>query len=109
FAAIPRSCGPPNVDIWPSTRKRISSGCAGNGRTAVTFLGTFDRDFLDEDVAFFVTRGFCGDCPVAGLPDFGLRLRGGIHLYLLRWPGVATSISKRIEDPAVETAQNVTH
>jgi hypothetical protein len=98
------------VDILPSTRKRISSGCAGNGRTAVTFLGSFDRDFRDEDFAFFVTRGFCGDRRVGGLPDFGLRLRGAIRLYLLRrWPGVAASISKRIEDPAVEAAQNVAH
>jgi hypothetical protein len=94
----------------PSTRKRISSGCAGTGRTAVTFLGSFDRDLRDGDSAFFVTRGFCGDCSVAGLADFGLRLRGGIRFYLLRrWPGVATSISKRFEDAAVETAQNVSH
>jgi len=97
------------VDILPSTRKRISSGCAGNGRTASAFLGNFDRDFLDEDFGF-VTQGFCGDRRETGLPDFGLRLRGGIRLYLLRRrPGVAASISERFEDPAVEAAQNVAH
>jgi hypothetical protein len=98
------------VDILPSTRKRIFSGCAGNGRPAITLLGSFDREFRDEDFAFFVTLGFRGDRRVGGLPDFGLRLCGGIRLYLSRrWPGVAASISKRIEDPAVEAAQNVAH
>jgi hypothetical protein len=66
------------VDILPSTQKRISSGCAGNGRTAATFLGDLDRAFPDEDFAFFVTGDFCGER--AGLPDFGLRLGGGIRL-----------------------------
>jgi hypothetical protein len=101
------------VDILPSTRKRIFSGSAGNGRNgrrAVTLLGSFGLDFRDEDFAFFVTRGFRGNRRIGGLLDFGLRLRGGIRLYLLRrWPGVAASVSKCIEDPAVEAAQNVAH
>jgi hypothetical protein len=109
FAAIPRSCGPPKVDILPSTRKRISSGCAGNGRAAATFFGNLDLDSRHEDWAFFVRRGFCDDRRVARLLDFGLRSRGGIRLYLLRGPSVAASVSKRIEDPAVEAAQNVAH
>ncbi len=66
------------MDILPSTRKRISSGCAGNGGTAPTFFGDFDRDFRSGDFALFVTRGFCGERPVAGLRDLNLRLRGGI-------------------------------
>jgi hypothetical protein len=98
------------VDILPSTRKRISSGCGGNGRTAAAFLGNFDRDFRNEDFAFFVTRGFLGERREAGLPDLGLRLRGGIRLYLLRrWPGVTASIPKRFQDAAIEAAQNVSH
>jgi hypothetical protein len=98
------------VDILPSTQKKISSGWAGNGRTAATLFRNFGRGFRREDFAVFVTRGFCGDRRVARLLDFGLRLRGGIRLYLLRRrPNVAASISKRIEDPAVEAAQNVTH
>jgi hypothetical protein len=130
------------VDILPSTRKRISSGCAGNGRTLATLFRTFDRDvrgevfpvvrvrvvfsarrdvalracdlglradFRREDLAVFGARGFCGDRRVARLLDFGLRSRGGIRLYLLRGPSVAASVSERIEDPAVEAAQNVAH
>jgi len=68
------------VDILPSTRKRISSGCAGNGRTAAVFLGNFKRDFLDEDCAFFVSRAFRDEGREVGLADFGLRLGGGIRL-----------------------------
>src|SRR5436190_2640297 len=110
FAAIPRSCGPPNVDILPSTRKRISSGCSGNGRTAAALLGAFKRGFLDKDFSFFVTRAFPGDRPVGGFPGLGLRLRGGIRLYLLRrWPGVTAGISKRFQHPSVEAAQDVAH
>jgi hypothetical protein len=130
------------VDILPSTRKRISSGCAGNGRTAATLFRKFGRGFRGEDfpvfrvrvvfsarreVGFracdlrlcadlrredfvvFGARGFCGDRRVARLLDFGLRLRGGIRLYLLRGPSVAASVSERIENPAVEAAQNVAH
>ena len=41
-------------------------------------------DFRREDFAVFGARGFCGDRRVARLLDFGLRLRGGICLYLLR-------------------------
>jgi hypothetical protein len=66
-------------------------------------------DFRREDFAVFRARGFCGDRRVARLLDFGLRLRGGIRLYLLRGPSVAASESERIEDPAVEAAQNVAH
>ena len=130
------------MDILPSTRKRIFSGCAGNGRTAATFLGSFAPDFRGEvfsvvrarvvfgarrevglrardlglradfrreDFTVFGARGFCGDRRVARLLDFGLRLREGIRLYLLRGPSVAASVSERIEDPAVEAAQNVAH
>jgi hypothetical protein len=130
------------VDILPSTRKRISSGCAGNGRTLATLFRTFGRDvggevfpvvpvrvvfsawrdvglracdlglradFRREGFAVFPARGFRGDRRVARLLDFGLRSRGGIRLYLLRGPSVAASVSKRIEDPAVEAAQNVAH
>jgi hypothetical protein len=98
------------VDILPSTRKRISSGCGGNGRTAAAFLGNFKRDFLDEDFAFFVTRAFRGERREAGLPAFGLRSGGGIRLYLLRrWPGVTASIPKRFQDAAIEATQNVSH
>jgi len=42
-------------------------------------------DFRREDVAVFDARGFCGGRRVARLLDFGLRLRGGIRLYLLRF------------------------
>jgi hypothetical protein len=98
------------VDILPSTRKRISSGCAGNGRTSAAFLGNFKRDFLDEDFAFFVTRAFRGERREADLRDRGLRLGGGIRLYLLRrWPGVTASIPKRSQDAAIEAAQDVPH
>ena len=130
------------MDILPSTRKRISSGCAGNGRTPATLFRAFGRDFRGEDFpvvgvrvifsarrevglrpcdlglradfrredfAVFGARGFCGDRRVARLLDFGLRLRGGIRLYLLRGPNVAASVSERFEDPAVEAAQNVAH
>jgi hypothetical protein len=65
--------------------------------------------FRREDFAVFGARGFCGDGRVARLLDFSLRLRGGIRLYLLRGPSVAASVSERIEDPAVEAAQNVAH
>lgn len=130
------------MDILPSTRKRISSGCAGNGRTLATLFRTFGwdvrgevfpvvrvrvvfsacrdvglracdlglrADFRREGFAVFGAPGFCGDRRVARLLDFGLRSRGGIRLYLLRGPSVAASVSKRIEDPAVEAAQNVAH
>jgi len=66
------------VDILPSTRKRISPGCAGNGRTATAFPAC---GFRDGD--FAVLGGFCREHCVAGLPDLGLRLRAGIRLYLL--------------------------
>ena len=66
-------------------------------------------DFRRKDFAVFGARGFCGDRRVARLLDFGLRSRGGIRLYLLRGPSVAASVSERIEDPAVEAAQNVAH
>ena len=65
-------------------------------------------DLRREDFVVFGARGFCGDRRVARLLDFDLRLRG-IRLYLLRGPGVAASVSERIEDPAVEAAQNVAH
>src|SRR4029450_3626960 len=105
---IPRSCGPPKVDILPSTRKRISSGCTGNGRPAAILFRTFGRDF--EVFALFVTRAFRGECREAGLRDLGLRLGGGIRLYLLRrWPGLTASIPKRFQDAAIEAAQNVSH
>src|SRR5262249_28272378 len=104
FAAIPRSFGPPKVDILPSTRKRISSGCAGKGRTTAAFFCNFDRDFPDEGFAFFVTRVFYAERREVGLPNFDLCLRAGIRRYLLRWPGVATSVSKRFQHAAVESA-----
>jgi hypothetical protein len=67
-------------------------------------------DFRREDFAVFGARDFCGDRRVARLLDFDLRLRGGIRLYLLlRGPSIAASVSERIEDPAVEAAQNVAH
>jgi hypothetical protein len=66
-------------------------------------------DFRREDFAVFGARDFCGHRRVARLLDFGLRVRGGIRLYLLRGPSVAASESERIEDPAVEAAQNVAH
>lgn len=66
-------------------------------------------DFRREDFAVFGMRDFCSDRRVARLLDFGLPLRGGIRLYLLRGPSVAASVSERIEDPAVEAAQNVAH
>ena len=130
------------MDILPSTRKRISSGCAGNGRTAATFFGNLGLDFRGEGLpvrrvrTFFTARRELGlrvcnlrlrvdfrdeDFPARrirgvfsarrdlGLSTFGLRLRGGIRLYLLRGPSVAASVSERIEDPAVEAAQNVAH
>jgi len=98
------------VDILPSTRKRISSSCGGNGRTAAAFLGNFKRDFLDEDFAFLVTRAFRGERREADLRDLGLRLGGGIRLYLLRrWPGVTASIPKRFQDASIAAAQNVSH
>jgi hypothetical protein len=65
-------------------------------------------DLRREDFAVFGARGFCGDRRVARLLDFDLRLRG-IRRYLLRGPSVAASVSERIEDPAVEAAQNVAH
>ena len=77
FAAIPESCGPPKVDILPSTRKRISSGGGGTGRFAMAFLAF---GFLARDFAF---GGFCRERCGADLPDFGLRFRAGIRLYLL--------------------------
>ena len=74
------------------------------------FLGNFARDFLAEDFAFFVTRPFRGERAEADLRDFGLRLGGGIRLYLLpRWPGGTASIPKRCQDTAIEAAQNVSH
>ena len=66
-------------------------------------------DFRREDFAVFGARGFCGDRRAARLLDFGLRLRGGIRLYLLRGPSVSTSESERSEDSAVEAAQNMAH
>jgi hypothetical protein len=66
-------------------------------------------DFRREDLAVFGARDFCGDRRVARLLDFGLRLGGGIRVYLLRGPSVAASVSERIEDSAVEAAQNVAH
>ena len=77
------SRGPPKVDILPSTRKRISSGRVGNGETAAIFFGSFARDFRCEAFAGFEARRFCGERLVAVLPDFGLRLGGGIRLYLI--------------------------
>lgn len=63
-----------------------------------------------EDFAFFLTRDFCGDDGVARLLDFGLRLRGGIRLYLFRsGPGGALGITKGFKHAAVEATQNMSH
>ena len=105
-SAIPRSCGPPKVDILPSTRKRISSGCAGSGRLSRQLRPGFSRRrFRLLRDARFLRR-----TPGSWFARLDLRLRGGIRRYLLRrWPGVTASISKRFQDPAVEAAQNVPH
>ena len=64
------------MDILPSTRKRISSGCAGNGRTAATLFRTFVPDFRGEvfpvarvRVAFSACREVC-----LRARDLGLRV-----------------------------------
>ena len=75
---MPRSSGPPKVDILPSTRKRISSGGGGNTRTATAFRA---RGFRGLDVAF--RERFCCKRFEADLPDLGLRLRAGIRLDVL--------------------------
>jgi hypothetical protein len=44
------------------------------------------------------------------LLDFGLRLRGGIRLYLFRsGPGGALGITKGFKHAAVEATQNMSH
>src|SRR5581483_1769643 len=107
---MPRSCGPPKVDILPSTRKRISSGCAGNGRTAAVFFESFGRDLLEDDFTFFVTGAFRGERRKADLRDPGLDLSGGMRLCLLRRrPGVTASIPKCFQHASIEAAQNVSH
>ncbi len=96
------------MDILPSTRKRISSGCAGNGCRAIDFLTAFDRDRF-VDFAFFVARVFFRECAEAALPDFALRLRGRIRRCLLRRPGVAAGEAKIVEDTTIKAAQNMSH
>jgi hypothetical protein len=69
------------VDILPSTRKRISSGCTGKGGTAAaTGFLSFGRDFRNEDFPVRRMRGFFGADRELGLRAFGLSLTGGIHL-----------------------------
>jgi hypothetical protein len=96
------------AEVFPVVRVRvIFSACREVGLGARN-VG-LRADLRGEDFAGFGARGFCGDRRAARLLDFGLRLRGGIRLYLLRGPSVSTSESKRIEDSAVEAAQNVAH
>jgi hypothetical protein len=97
------------VDILPSTRKRISSGWAANGRTATAFLGLFDLDFLNNDLALLVRLFLFCKCARAGLRGFGLRFRGGIRRSLLRRPGIAACVTEVFYHTAITTAQNVPH
>jgi len=97
------------VDILPSTRKRISSGCAGDDRTATAFLGLFDLDFLDDDFGLFVRLILSRERARAGLRGFGLRFRGGIRRQLLRGPGMTTREAEVFQHTAITAAQNVPH
>lgn len=95
-------------EVFPVVRVRVVFSARREIGLRARDLG-LRADCRREDFAVFGARGLCGDRRVAGLLDFGLRLRGGIRLYLLRGPSVAASVSERIEDPAVEAAQNVAH